>query len=86
MQNHTKVYFKYFDYGIDDVVPCEVCGKRAADVHHINGRGKGKDVIDNLMGLCREHHNAAHGIGKTYLHKDVLTEIHRQFILTNAPK
>ena len=60
MKNHTKVYMDYFGYGEDDFIPCEVCGNRAVDIHHINCRGMGgsknKDVIENLMGLCREHH------------------------------
>lgn len=48
---------------MDDFIPCEVCGKRAVDIHHIDARGMGgdpqggKDVIGNLMGLCRRCHN-----------------------------
>ena len=60
MTPHVKIYMKYFDYGMDDFVPCEVCGKRAVDVHHITGRGNGKDEINNLMGLCRKCHRRAH--------------------------
>ena len=60
MKNHTKVYMDYFGYGEDDFISCEVCERRAVDVHHINCRGMGgskeKDVIENLMGLCRECH------------------------------
>ena len=76
MTRHCKVYFDYFGYGEQDFVPCEVCGGRSQDIHHINGRGNGKDVIENLMGLCRKCHRAAHGLEKTYLHKDVLFAIH----------
>ena len=76
MKAHTRVYMDYFDYGIDDVILCEVCGHKAVDIHHIDGRGKGKDVIENLMALCRKCHNAAHGLEKTYLHKDILFAIH----------
>ena len=82
MTPHCKIYFKHFGYGIDDVVPCEICGKRAVDIHHIDGRGKDKNVIGNLMALCRDHHNAAHGIGKTYLHKDVMQVIHNKYLET----
>lgn len=60
MQKHTKIYLDYFGYGEQSFIPCEVCGSRAVDIHHINGRGKGKDVIENLMALCRYHHNQAH--------------------------
>ena len=60
MQKHTKVYFEHFDLGEQDVVLCEVCGAVAVDVHHIGGRGPGKDVIENLVGLCRGCHELAH--------------------------
>lgn len=50
----------FFGYGMEDVIPCEVCECRAVDIHHINGRGKGKNIIGNLMALCREHHTMCH--------------------------
>ena len=81
---HTKVYMKHFGYGIDDVVLCEVCGVKAVDIHHINGRGKGMDVISNLMALCRDHHNSAHGINHTYLHPDVVQAIHNEYLKNYA--
>lgn len=80
MNNHCKVYYNHFGYGEQNFVPCEVCGAKAVDIHHITGRGKGKDVISNLMALCRKCHNAAHGLEKTYLHKDVLQVIHNNFV------
>lgn len=61
MQRHTKVYMDYFGYGEQDFIPCENCGNRAIDVHHINYRSHcGEDVIENLIGLCRSCHNAVH--------------------------
>jgi hypothetical protein len=60
MKNHVKVYLKHFGYGLDSFIPCEICGCRAVDIHHIEARGMGgsksKDDIQNLMALCREHH------------------------------
>ncbi len=60
MKKHTKVYMKHFGYGVEDFIPCEVCGSRAVDIHHIEARGMGgsdrSDTIDNLMGLCRLCH------------------------------
>ena len=60
MKNHTKIYLKYFGYGQDDYVACEVCDNRAVDIHHIEARGMGgskeKDLINNLMALCRQCH------------------------------
>lgn len=76
MQNHTKVYYNHFNYGIEDFIPCEACGKKAVDIHHIFGRGKGKDEINNLMALCRKHHEMAHGEIK----KDDMLYIHRSFL------
>jgi len=63
MQRHTRIYMIFFDYGEQDYVPCEMCGQRCKDVHHIDRRGMGgsdeKDYIENLAGLCREHHDKA---------------------------
>ncbi len=60
MQKHTKIYMKYFNYGIEDYIACEVCDNRAVDIHHIFARGMGgskeKDSIENLMALCRQCH------------------------------
>ena len=65
MKKHTKIYLDFFGYGEQDFIPCENCGQRAVDVHHIDPRGMGgdptgsKDRIDNLVGLCRNCHNKA---------------------------
>ena len=54
------VYFNHFGYDISSFIPCEVCGKTAVDIHHIECRGiggsKASDNIENLMALCREDH------------------------------
>lgn len=60
MQSYIKIYLDHFDYKTESEVMCEACGSLAVDVHHVNGRGKGKDVIGNLMALCRKHHTMAH--------------------------
>jgi len=57
MQKHTRIYMRYFGYGEQDFKPCEFGCGRCVDVHHIDGRGEGKDVIENLLGCCREKHN-----------------------------
>lgn len=60
MKKHTKVYLEFFGYGVEDFIGCEVCGKRAVDIHHINARGMGgtkaEENIENLMALCRSCH------------------------------
>jgi hypothetical protein len=57
-------------------LPCEVCGARSVDIHHVHRRGMGgskrKDTIDNLIALCREHHDMM-GDKKQYL--DMFKEI-----------
>lgn len=60
MQPYVKIYLDYFDLGEQDFIPCEACGAKAQDIHHIYGRGEGRDVITNLMALCRKHHDIAH--------------------------
>lgn len=68
---------------MDDFIPCEVCGKRATDIHHIDARGMGgdptgkKDVIENLMGLCRKCHNK-YGDLEQYL--DFLNKRHQEYL------
>jgi 5-methylcytosine-specific restriction endonuclease McrA len=70
MKKHTKIYLDYFGYGLDDFIPCESCGTKAVDIHHIEARGMGgttdKDTIDNLMALCRYCH-VVMGDTKTHL-------------------
>lgn len=80
MKNHTKVYMDHFGYTIADFIPCEVCGTKAVDVHHLEPRGMGgskkKDYIENLQALCRKcHHEADFG---TKLPKEKLKEIHQE--------
>lgn len=78
MKRHIKVYMDYFGYGIDDFIPCEVCGKKAVDIHHIDCRGGGGsktcDFIQNLMALCRECHTA---YGDKKQHINFLNARHR---------
>ena len=79
MKKHTKIYMKYFNYVLDDFIPCEVCGSRAVDIHHIENRGSGgsknKDVIENLMAVCRKCH-LDHGERKESL--QMLKNIHKR--------
>ena len=60
MKKHTKLYLKEMGYDETDFIPCEVCGAKAIDIHHIEARGMGgtkkKDTIDNIMALCRNCH------------------------------
>ncbi len=71
MQKHTRIFMKHHGYGEQDFIPCSVCHSSARDLHHIHGRGKGKDVIENLIALCRTCHTKVHNneISKEYLIK-----------------
>jgi 5-methylcytosine-specific restriction protein A len=52
---------KAHGYGIDDVILCEQCGKRAVDIHHVKHRSQGgTDEPENLIALCRECHEKIH--------------------------
>tara|TARA_R110002074_G_scaffold165947_3_gene326180 strand:- start:113 stop:376 length:264 start_codon:yes stop_codon:yes gene_type:complete len=84
MKKHTKIYFKYFDYIADDFIPCECCGNRAVDIHHIIARGMGgseKDNINNLMAVCRTCH-IEYGDKKQYL--EWLQSIHQEKVKEQA--
>jgi hypothetical protein len=77
MKKHVKIYLDWFGYGIEDFIPCEICEKKAVDIHHIEARGmgggRGKDEIDNLQALCRDCHTA---YGDRKDAKDYLIRIH----------
>ena len=87
MQAHTKIYFDHFqiDYdpvsGWHDYIKCEIpnCSNEAVDIHHIEPRGMGgdpqgkKNDINNLMGICREHHEE---FGDKEEYTDVLLAVH----------
>jgi hypothetical protein len=84
MPRHVKIYMDYFDIGIDDIWQCEACTKelliKLLVIHHIHGRGKGKDVIENLMCLCPgKCHPRAHS-SKNYVSKDEFQYIHNNFL------
>ena len=79
MKRHTMTYLNHFGYDISDFIPCEVCGKTAIDIHHIEARGIGgskeADNIENLMALCREDHIKW---GDKKQHKEWLKSIHQE--------
>jgi len=63
MKNYVKTYMKYFGYDISDFIPCEICGKKSSEIHHLEPRSIAKakeNFIDNLIGVCRECHNLCH--------------------------
>lgn len=81
MKKYIKIYMDYFDFCAQDIIPCDITGKPAVDVHHIEPRGMGgskdKDSIENLIALTREEHNKAEA--KKYS-KEFLKQKHLEYI------
>lgn len=79
MKPYVKIYFEHFGYCGDEFIPCEICGMKAVDIHHIDCRGMGgsenKDRIENLMAVCRKCHM---WYGDKKEHMDFLLDIHNQ--------
>lgn len=71
----------HFNLTIADYIPCEVCGKQANDLHHIDRRGMGgsknADRIENIMALCRKDHEL-YGDKKQF--KEYLKEVHANYL------
>ena len=81
MTRHCKIYMRHFDIGETDTWQCEACMREfhinnGLEIHHINGRGEGKDVIENLMCLCRKCHDKAH----SSVNKSEMQFIHNYFL------
>ena len=75
MGKHTKNYLKHHNIGEQDFIQCNVCGSEARDIHHITFKSQGgSDEVDNLIALCREHHEDAHDnlLTKEYLYNRIL--------------
>lgn len=87
MKAHTQLYMKSLGYSVGDFVPCECCGSKAVDIHHIDARGAGgsatKDYIENLMAVCRKCH-LQYGDHKDQ--KAFLKNRHEEFLLENGIK
>ena len=73
-----------FNLDITDWIPCEVCGKQATEIHHIDCKGMGgsktKDFIENLQAVCRGCH-IKFGDKKHWL--EYLKEIHTQKLIAH---
>lgn len=99
MEKHTRIFMKsrglWPGAGEPTEPPpllCEWCfSATLADVHHIEPKGIGgradADTEDNLIGLCMEHHDAAHYLREPYITKEELRERVRLILETiNADK
>lgn len=88
MKNHTKIYLKYFKYGIEDYIACEVCDNKAVDIAHIVAQSKfgskrkdEQDLITNIAALCRTCHYDYDFKNKWTTEE--MTEIHLNFLNKN---
>jgi len=86
MKPYTRTYLDYFGYSELEFIPCEICGNKTNDIHHISCKGMGgsklKDNIENLMAVCRICHTE-YGDKKQYI--DLLNKIHLAFMKTKKP-
>jgi len=58
---HTQRKKAYQQVALRDNSQCQVCGQQANDIHHIVFRSHGgADIPENLICLCRHHHDQAH--------------------------
>ena len=83
MKSYTKKYLNYFGYDESDFIPCENCGAKAVDIHHLSPRSIAKAMlnhIENLCALCRPCHIRA---GNDYRFNEELKKIHFKKILGN---
>jgi predicted restriction endonuclease len=87
MIRHKKIYKDHFNLSEQDFVACEICGDTAVDIHHIQSRGMGgtsklsSDNIENLMALCRKHHNMC---GASIEYNQSAKKIHLEFLKLKA--
>ena len=82
MSDYRQAYYDRFGYDRGDFIPCELCGKKAVEIHHIiHGAGKRDHDINNLMALCRECHTQAH---QNRVNRITLKLKHAEFLRYNA--
>lgn len=85
MKPYTKLYLDYFGYDTSSFISCEVCGAKAVDINHIQCRGAGgtkkKDVIENLMAMCRKCHL---DLADRKQYKELLITVHLKYMKYNG--
>lgn len=80
MMPYTKIYLKHFDLEPGEYVFCEVSGRPCTEIHHLDGRGKDKDTIENCMALSREYHEMCELSTEC---NDIAKDIHKSFLTFN---
>lgn len=88
MQKYQRTYYNYFNYGVQDFVPCELMGVKSNEIHHIQCRGMGgrplndMDDIGNLMAISRLPHDL---LGDNENWNAILQEAHDNFMISQTP-
>ena len=82
MKNHTRIYYKAFDYPLhaDTFVESEISKDKATDIHHIVNR---EDRIENLMAVTRTEHNI---FGEKKNKMTFLLRLHRFYLIDKKVK
>ncbi len=87
MKPHVKLYLYKMGYDVNSFIPCECCGRKAVDIHHIESRGMGgtkkPDEISNLMAVCRTCHEI---YGDKKQHMEYLRARHKQVMVERLKK
>lgn len=79
LPEHIKNYLNARGMTIMDVILCEFCGKVAQDIHHIKLRSQGGGhEYENLIALCGNCHDKAHGKRYPVITRDQLQELARR--------
>jgi HNH endonuclease len=82
VKNYVKTYLKYFGFDESDFIPCEDCGARSVEIHHLEPKSIAKakeNLIDNLCAVCRSCHDKAHN---SRAFNEELKLIHRKKLLS----
>jgi len=92
--NYKQKFCIFHGIGEQDKPLCWIdgCCRYGVDVHHVENKGMGgsktKDSIDNLILLCREHHNDAHNekITKQQLKSIIYEKLGKDSTGTESPE
>ena len=81
---------EFFGYGEQDMILCELCPNQAVDIAHIEHRGMGgsrmRDLIENLVAMCRHHHDRFDGRQGPGLDRAAVIRKHLSFIKHHGKK
>lgn len=86
MKSYTKKYLQHFGYDVSDFIPCEACGGKATDIHHLVPRSRNMALlndISNMVALCRPCHTKAE---TNFKFNNELKMVHQRNLLVNEKR